>query len=403
MCTSINEWLAQFFEMRASTLKQGIRALLEMNSPAAAAFKPDDLNFPKLIERLISPGDKLAAALGLDPNNAPGPDDVSHLDGDSKRVIAERLNSLLSLADLATRIDTTNVTADTLAKANKPPSDPTKLAQINYRLLAEAYPEEIGGLLRAFYNHPMIKALAGPGKHPSYVSPETFAAALTDVLAGGALDDVSMEKLIAAIAGLPDYGVKRSLVLIARDAKGDAEAFRKGLEDWYNQSMNRVSGWYKRKTQVVTAIVAAGITLFANADTIHVSRQLFVNPTVRQKIVAAASDKSKQSADSALTAQEKAEVGELTGWSSDFITFNAMKASAAGKPATQPNDAFPGLDLIRSPQLLFSWLMAIVPAHLLGWFLTAVAVSLGAPFWFDTLNRFMNVRSAGVSPDEKNK
>jgi hypothetical protein len=36
-----------------------------------------------------------------------------------------------------------------------------------------------------------------------------------------------------------------------------------------------------------------------------------------------------------------------------------------------------------------------------GWILTAVAASLGAPFWFDTLNKFMNVRSVGASPDEK--
>jgi len=36
-----------------------------------------------------------------------------------------------------------------------------------------------------------------------------------------------------------------------------------------------------------------------------------------------------------------------------------------------------------------------------GWFITVMAVSLGAPFWFDTLNRFMNIRSTGRAPDEK--
>jgi hypothetical protein len=45
------------------------------------------------------------------------------------------------------------------------------------------------------------------------------------------------------------------------------------------------------------------------------------------------------------------------------------------------------------------------PGHfvgaLLGWFLTGLAASLGAPFWFDTLQRFVNVRSNGRSPDEK--
>jgi hypothetical protein len=40
---------------------------------------------------------------------------------------------------------------------------------------------------------------------------------------------------------------------------------------------------------------------------------------------------------------------------------------------------------------------------LLGWILTVLALSLGAPFWFDVLNKFMNVRYAGKSPDERSK
>jgi hypothetical protein len=30
-----------------------------------------------------------------------------------------------------------------------------------------------------------------------------------------------------------------------------------------------------------------------------------------------------------------------------------------------------------------------------GWTFTALAVSLGAPFWFDTLNRLMSLRASG--------
>jgi hypothetical protein len=41
--------------------------------------------------------------------------------------------------------------------------------------------------------------------------------------------------------------------------------------------------------------------------------------------------------------------------------------------------------------------------HLLGWFITALAATLGAPFWFDTLNRLMSIRSAGKSPEEDPK
>jgi hypothetical protein len=36
-----------------------------------------------------------------------------------------------------------------------------------------------------------------------------------------------------------------------------------------------------------------------------------------------------------------------------------------------------------------------------GWLLTALAASLGAPFWFDMLSRFVNIRNAGKAPSEK--
>jgi hypothetical protein len=38
-----------------------------------------------------------------------------------------------------------------------------------------------------------------------------------------------------------------------------------------------------------------------------------------------------------------------------------------------------------------------------GWLITALAITLGAPFWFDLLNRFMSIRAAGKNPDEENK
>jgi hypothetical protein len=40
------------------------------------------------------------------------------------------------------------------------------------------------------------------------------------------------------------------------------------------------------------------------------------------------------------------------------------------------------------------------PYHVPGWLLTAFAISLGAPFWFDVLKRIMVIRST-VKPKEK--
>ncbi len=41
----------------------------------------------------------------------------------------------------------------------------------------------------------------------------------------------------------------------------------------------------------------------------------------------------------------------------------------------------------------------ILEEHSLGWILTAVAISMGAPFWFDMLNKVVAVRSS-VKPQD---
>jgi hypothetical protein len=44
--------------------------------------------------------------------------------------------------------------------------------------------------------------------------------------------------------------------------------------------------------------------------------------------------------------------------------------------------------------------MRALDQHLLGWLITVLAISLGAPFWFDMLNRIVAIRSAGRAPEE---
>jgi hypothetical protein len=77
---------------------------------------------------------------------------------------------------------------------------------------------------------------------------------------------------------------------------------------------------------------------------------------------------------------------------------DADDCAAAKQNAAQTNPNFPGLRFFSAT--LWPWLGWLIPQHIVGWILSAIAVSLGAPFWFDTLNRFMNIRSAGKAPDE---
>ena len=270
------------------------------------------------------------------------------------------------------------------------------------------------GLADEFYQHALVKSLSKSGANPSYIPARAFAFALLDLLAKktpAAAATTPLAAIKSSIASLPASDTKQSLELLLQHSDDDLVVFQKHVETWFDDAMDRVSGWYKKKSQILTALVAAGITIFANADSVQIARKLFLNPTLRDKIVQEAAAQSKQPQGQSqeaqgLTPQEKADLGELTGWSTEFKSFHRLQATQANKPSSQiiaagNDDSFPGLDFITQQGVFWPWLWTIVPGHLLGWLLTAIAVSLGAPFWFDTLNKFMNIRSAGTAPNEK--
>jgi hypothetical protein len=55
------------------------------------------------------------------------------------------------------------------------------------------------------------------------------------------------------------------------------------------------------------------------------------------------------------------------------------------------------------PDELTSGSFVTLVVKLVGLILTSLAVSLGAPFWFDLLSKFMNVRGTGQPPPRTNQ
>ncbi len=287
-------------------------------------------------------------------------------------------------------------------------------------------------LMDKFYNHPMIKALSKPGTPPSYLPPKTFALVLMDTLSPARATPEPpgerLAKIRTVIVALPESDAKRSMVILASQSDDSIDAFQKNLEDWYDSSMDRVSGWYKSKIQIWTVVIAVCTTIFVNGDTIDIARRLMIYPVLRDQIVQDAGKvRTAGGVPAPVTESQKADLSALAGWSTDFRTFHRIEAcrqpdlrgtmseedcrsQSTDQVKTNPSlakvwgdDSFPGTDLLRQifTGVLFVWLWLIVPGHLAGWTITAIAASLGAPFWFDTLNRVMNIRSAGTSPNEK--
>jgi hypothetical protein len=157
----------------------------------------------------------------------------------------------------------------------------------------------------------------------------------------------------------------------------DATKLQKSVEDWYNSGMDRVSGRYKYKTQWMLFSIGLVIAVAINADTIHIVKQLSQDSTLRASIIAAAESAKEPQVDPSQTTQQRIE---------------AAKDSLA-----DVNNVGVPLGWHRG-----DWSTKQAPNLVLGWILTAIAISLGAPFWFDILNKIMVVRST-VKPREKSQ
>jgi hypothetical protein len=248
--------------------------------------------------------------------------------------------------------------------------------------------------LGAFYEHPLIKSMMHDKNHPAYLAPRTFAAVVTDLMTASKPGSVSFPELEAGAKELPDGQVKKSILALVQSADGRLEAAQEAIEGWFNDAMDRVSGWYKRRTQIWTIIIAVVLTVVANADTTHIAQRLWTDPVLRSAIVEEAKVRSQKPRPE--------------------ITVEYEDEGDPTKPTVTRTDGHEGNEL--SPQerellgQLLGWRGSLKDNNwndwlerILGWLLTVLALSMGAPFWFDLLNKFMNVRYAGKSPDEQSK
>src|SRR4029079_6799234 len=105
----------------------------------------------------------------------------------------------------------------------------------------------------------------------------------------------------AAIAGasLPPE-VERRILALLDETRGDIDAFRHNLEAWFDDTMARVSGWYKRKTQIILLVIGVVLALPVHANTLTRGEQLWRAPAVRGAVVGQAtsvSDSTRGSTD----------------------------------------------------------------------------------------------------------
>jgi hypothetical protein len=240
--------------------------------------------------------------------------------------------------------------------------------------LLDAQPAEgdnTNAFLQEFYKHPLISSMLTPGEsgadsHPNYLPARTFATAVMDIATPSRQGAITYKDLQDGLTALPDGDVKTALLALIQNAHGDLGQAQKNIEAWFDDTMDRVSGWYKRRTQQITVVIAIALTLAANADTIGIARKLWQNPTQRAALVEEAKNGAQQGGTKVTNEDINTRLGGVLGWGAE-----STKDLTAGAWAERA----------------------------LGWILTMIAVSLGAPFWFDMLNKVVNIRNAGNKPE----
>lgn len=128
------------------------------------------------------------------------------------------------------------------------------------------------------YRHPLIKKLAKDGKKPSYIPARTFALALLDTIKDPNAQGGALAEAATSVKNLPDGDIKTALATLIADAQGNVEKARKNIETWFDDSMDRVAGWYKRHSQYWMVFYAFLIAMSLNVDTLQVVRVLYDNP-----------------------------------------------------------------------------------------------------------------------------
>jgi hypothetical protein len=227
-------------------------------------------------------------------------------------------------------------------------------------------------------NHPLIRAMTKGTSKPSYIPAENFVIALLESASADVVAGKKYARIVASdaktvttdakklIDDLPDGPLKEVVDRLWGEAGGDLSKFRKASEVWFNQAMDRLSGWYKRWSQVWLWLIGLVLAAALNVDAIRIAETLWHDQTVRQLVV----------------------------------------EQAHKVPATSINVKDAGTDLNNLPLPIGwggpagHWPHGILDYLLkaLGILITSAAVSLGAPFWFDALSKIANIRNSGPKP-----
>jgi hypothetical protein len=237
------------------------------------------------------------------------------------------------------------------------------------------------------YQHPLIESLSPGGRKPAYIPRHLFALAFIDEVKKRAQEmkqGAQADNFSQAIQQQPDDKLRRGLQALLQYTPPGFEA--RTVETWFLEVMDQASGLYRWRTLLILIGVATGLILILNFDAIRISnyiaRRGLVEKVLEARIESMTARDSAKPRDSivpGLAPEELASIQVLAfpiGWQAELRGLNLLEATRS--------------------TYFYDWLLM----KLIGLATSILAVTIGAPFIFDTLNKFMVVRFT-VKPYER--
>ena len=244
---------------------------------------------------------------------------------------------------------------------------------------------------------PYVRSLRkDPDSFPSYIPSSSFAQSVIDVIKQSEdlpekLED--LKKQIKKNEFIKNDAEKWLLGMIDR-SYNKIDLFYENLEEAYNNAMDRVSGWYGRKVKRSILILGMVTAVLLNIDTLDIVQSLWKNKEnakMFSSMVTKAMDNiDREQEGFKITDENGQTIYSVDNRSGDNIA-NVLKLT----------DTFPiPLGWDKNSLTSFSqpnWFLGIL-GKLAGWTISALAIFLGAPFWFDLLGKVVNLRGSGSKP-----
>ncbi|WP_067183699.1 hypothetical protein [Microtetraspora niveoalba] len=224
------------------------------------------------------------------------------------------------------------------------------------------------------------------------IPPVRFAVALLEI----AGDMGGVERLMHELdtLGSPLY---RPLKAVWDRASHDAEAFRKGVEDWFDGEMQRLTVLYRRYVRWVIAVLSLLVTVLFGMDALEYGKSLLNDSAYRSSVAAFA----QSGPDALAPLKERCAPGEdtytcvtevlSTPAFARIFTHAPVGVEMSAEAEAGPSWSWRGGDW---------WSRVSSPSHWPGFLVTLVALLFGAPFWWDVLRRITGIRSRASTPDK---